>query len=137
MAYAKPLPTIDDGNREFWEGARNGKLRMQRCAECSHIRYPINHVCPKCLCDRCTWHTLSGSGEILSYIVFHQKYSPAFAGDLPYNVALVQLAEGPRMFGNIVVAGNDVPKVGDRVQAVFDAVTPEVTIPRFALVRTA
>jgi hypothetical protein len=37
------------------------------------------------------------------------------------------------MFSNIVGVPNDVPKVGDRVEIVFDAVTSEVTIPRFKL----
>jgi hypothetical protein len=37
------------------------------------------------------------------------------------------------MYSNIVGTDNDAVKVGDAVEAVFDAVTPEVTIPRFKL----
>lgn len=133
MTYGKPLPTITDENREFWEASKNLQLKMQQCKDCHHIRYPINHVCPKCLSGNCFWKKLSGEGKILSYIVFYQKYSPAFADDLPYNVALIQLKEGPRMFGNIVGVDNDAPKVGDEVRVLFDPVTPEVTIPRFTL----
>jgi len=133
MEYTKPLPTIGDENREFWESARQNELKMQKCSECGHIRYPISHVCPKCLSEGFAWQKLSGEGEILSYIVFHQKYSPAFADDLPYNVALIELKEGPRMYSNIVGVPNDAPRVGDRVSVVFDAVTSEVSIPRFKL----
>ena len=50
---------------------------------------------------------------------------------MPYNVALVQLAEGPRMYSNVVGVPNDAVKVGDPVEVVFDPVTPAVTIPRF------
>lgn len=131
--YKKPLPTITDENREFWEGARRGKIRMQRCTGCGHIRYPISQVCPECLSYDCEWTDLSGRGEIFSYVVFHQLYNPAFKDDIPYNVAMVQLEEGPRMYSNIVGVDNDAVKVGDKVEAVFDAVTPEVTIPRFRL----
>lgn len=131
--YNKPLPTITDENREFWEGCKRGRLRMQKCDECGHIRYPIAHVCPKCLSDKFKWTDLSGRGEVFSYIVFYQLYNKAFEKDIPYNVALVQLEEGPRMYSNVVGVDNDAVKVGDKLQAVFDAVTPEVTIPRFKL----
>lgn len=131
--YKKPLPTITDENREFWEGARRGKLRMQKCRDCGHIRYPISHCCPKCLSYNFEWTDLSGRGEVFSYVVFHQLYNQAFKEDVPYNVALVQLEEGPRMYSNVVGVDNDAVKVGDKVEAVFDPVTPEVTIPRFRL----
>lgn len=135
--YSKPLPTITDENREFWEGARRGRIRMQRCVACAHIRFPINHVCPRCLSGEYEWTDLSGRGEVFSYVVFYQLYNKAFEKDLPYNVALVQLEEGPRMYSNIVGVDNEAVKVGDKVEAVFDAVTTEVTIPRFKLTPAA
>jgi len=130
-AYAKPLPTLDDGNRPFWEAAKQGQLKLQRCGECQHIRYPINHVCPRCLSERFDWHALSGRGTVHSSIVFHQVYHPGFAKDVPYNVSLIQLEEGPRMFSNVVGVAPSSVKVGDAVRVVFDAVTAEVTMPRF------
>lgn len=129
--YTKPLPVITDSNREFWDGCKRGKLRMQCCRACSHIRYPISHVCPKCLSYDFDWTDLSGRGEVFSYIVFHQLYNKAFAADIPYNVALIQLEEGPRVYSNIVGVDNDDVKVGDKVRVTFDAVTEEVNIPRF------
>ncbi len=131
--YSKPLPTITDDNREFWEGCRKGRLRMQKCDDCGHIRYPISHVCPKCLSTNFKWTDLSGLGEVFSYVVFHQLYNKAFEKDVPYNVALVQLEEGPRMYSNVIGVDNDAVKVGDKLEVAFDAVTPEVTIPRFRL----
>lgn len=131
IPYSKPLPTITDENRPFWEGARRGALCMQRCCDCKHVRFPISHVCPDCLSYAFEWVDLSGRGEVFAYIVYHQLYNKAFADVLPYNVALVQLEEGPRMYSNIVGCSNDEVKVGDKVMAVFDAVTPEVTLPRF------
>lgn len=131
--YNKPLPTISEETREFWEGARQGRIRMQQCGACRHIRFPINHVCPRCLSGEFKWVDLSGRGEVFSYVVFHQLYNKAFEKDLPYNVALVQLEEGPRMYSNIVGVDNDAVKIGDKVEAIFDPVTAEVTIPRFQL----
>lgn len=133
--YAKPLPTITDENRPFWEATRRGELRMQTCGACGHVRYPIAPVCPKCLSDEAEWTRLSGRGTVFSYVVFHQVYHPAFKTDAPYNVAMVQLEEGPRLFSNIVGVANSEVSVGDPVEAVFDAVTDEVAIPRFRLAR--
>ncbi|HEX2827496.1 MAG TPA: Zn-ribbon domain-containing OB-fold protein [Burkholderiales bacterium] len=129
--YRKPLPAITDENRPFWEGCKQGRLQLQQCGGCGHIRYPISHVCPDCLSYEFAWKPLSGRGVVFSYVVFHQLYNKAFAEDIPYNVALVQLAEGPRMYSNIVGVDNDAVKIGDPVEVVFDAVTPEVSIPKF------
>lgn len=129
--YAKPLPEITDLNRPFWDGCQRGELRMQRCEACQHLRYPIATVCPKCLSDEVTWVALSGRGTVFSYLVFHQVYNQAFADDVPYNVALVQLDEGPHMFSNIVGCANDAVAIGDPVEVVFDRASENVTIPRF------
>jgi uncharacterized OB-fold protein len=131
--YLKPLPTLNDDNRPFWDACRDGKLCMQQCDACGHIRFPINHVCTRCLSGDFHWQPLSGRGTVFSYIVFHQVYNQAFRQDVPYNVALVQLAEGPRMYSNVVGVPNDAVKVGDALEVVFDPVTPEITIPRFRL----
>ncbi|MQA94576.1 MAG: hypothetical protein GEV11_07940 [Streptosporangiales bacterium] len=104
---------------------------MQKCDACGHIRYPIGRICPECLAPGGTWTGLSGRGEVLSRIVFHQVYNKAFADDVPYNVVLVQLDEGPRMFSNVVGVPNEDVRVGMRVRLHCDPVTAEVTIPRF------
>ncbi len=131
MSYNKPLPELDDINRPFWEAAHQGRLCLQKCSDCDHVRYPVSHVCPNCLSYDSEWTEVSGKGEVYSYIVFHQKYNAAFEGDLPYNVALIQLDEGPRMISNVTGVANDAVKVGDRVQVTFDRVTDEISIPRF------
>ena len=129
----KPLPELSEENRPFWDGCRAGELRMQRCSACGHLRYPIAPLCPACLDEAHEWEALSGRGEVYSYVVFHQVYNQAFADDVPYNVALIQLDEGPRMFSNVVGVPNDAVSVGDRVVVVFDPATEEITIPRFEL----
>jgi hypothetical protein len=129
--YEKPLPILDELNKPFWDAAQRGELAMQQCSDCGHVRFPINHVCPSCLSEQYAWKRLSGRGTVYSSIVFHQVYNQAFAKDVPYNVSLIQLAEGPRMMSNVVgIAPSDV-KVGDEVEVVFDAVTPDISIPRF------
>ncbi len=129
----KPLPNITAMNRPFWEAAQRGELSMQRCNDCNHYRYPISEFCPRCLSEAVTWTKLSGRGEVFSALVFYQVYNQAFRKDVPYNVSLIQLEEGPRMFSNVIgVPPMDV-KVGDKVAVVFDRVNELVTVPRFKL----
>lgn len=129
--YAKPLPTVDDNNRHFWEAAREGRLTLQICTDCNHLRYPLNHVCPVCLSDKFSWRAMSGKATVYSSIVFHQVYDQAFSADVPYNVSLIQLDEGPRMFSNVVGPAPSDVKVGDKLQVFFDPVTDDISIPRF------
>jgi uncharacterized OB-fold protein len=131
--YQKPLPDISDRNRPFWEGCKNGELKMQKCTECGHIRYPIGPVCTKCLSGDFEWANLSGKGTIFNYIIVHQKYNAAFADDLPYNVIMVQLDEGTRMFSNLVGVENNEIKIGMKVEATFEKATDEIYIPKFRL----
>lgn len=129
--YTKPLPALTEDNTPFWAACRKGILSMQQCAGCGHIRYPINRHCPRCLSTDYAWTPLSGRGTVYAYVVFHKAYHPGFKNDVPYNVALVHLEEGPRMYSNIVGVPLDRVRIGDEVEVVFDKVTPDITIPRF------
>lgn len=131
--YAKPLPTLTEENRPFWDACRQGHLSLQRCTSCDRMRYPISPFCPHCLSAGFEWSRVSGRGSVFSYVVFHRAYHPGFAADVPYNVALVQLEEGPRMYSNIVGTPNDQVHVGAEVEAVFERATDEVSIPKFRL----
>jgi uncharacterized OB-fold protein len=135
--YLKLLPTITDRNRPFWEATRRGELRMQRCLVCAHVRYPIGPVCTRCLSAETEWARLSGRGTVFATLVYHQVYNPAYANDVPYNVSMIQLEEGPRLFSNVVGVPPDQVRVGDPVEVVFDPVTDEVAIPRFRLLANA
>ncbi len=113
------LPAIDDLNRPFWEGCDAGELRLQACLDCGRVRYPVSAVCPTCLSSAAEWRTMSGTGEILSWVVFHQTYHPAWRSRTPYNVVIVQLPEGPRMFGNIEPLARTDLAVGAPVRVTF------------------
>ncbi|HEY2255964.1 MAG TPA: Zn-ribbon domain-containing OB-fold protein [Variovorax sp.] len=131
--YTKPLPTLTHENRPFWDACRAGHLSLQQCASCAHLRYPISPFCPRCLSGEFAWSKVSGRGTVFSYVVFHRAYHPGFQADVPYNVALVQLEEGPRLYTNIVGTPNDQVRIGDAVEVVFERATDEIAIPKFRL----
>jgi uncharacterized OB-fold protein len=99
MELPKPEPT--DLSRPFWDALREGHLVVQRC-NCGHAFLPARRHCPACLKPDPAWERASGKGMLVSWVVYHTAYHPAFEARLPYNVALVQLAEGPRLLTNIV-----------------------------------
>ena len=125
------LPVIDDLNRPFWDGCRTGVLRLQRCARCSRLRYPVAAVCPRCLSTEAAWEQVSGRGEVFSFVVFRHAYNEAWRDRLPYCVALVRLEEGPIVIGNVLGAEPEAIHVGLPVRAVFEVVTEEVSRPGF------
>jgi uncharacterized OB-fold protein len=131
----KPLPTVTDENLPFWEGARTGRLRMQRCSACQHIRFPIQARCPDCLSQDFDWQDLSGTGVVFATITYQRAFHPAYRDDVPYNLAIVQLTEGPRMFSNVVGVDPGEVRVGDAVTVMFDPVSADITVPRFELRR--
>ena len=128
--YQKPTPEINDENRAFWEGCRQGELRVQKCSNCGHIRH-LSPACPQCLQAEHEWVAASGRGTVYSWIVVHQRYNRAFEEDLPYNVTIVELDEGPRMVTSLVDVENQDIKAGTLVEVVFDRVTEEITLPKF------
>lgn len=129
--YEKPLPVVDDHNRPFWEAARQGELRLQQCVDCHRVRLPASRHCPGCGSERSEWSRVSGAGTVESFCVFHKAYFPGFEGEVPYNVAVVRLAEGSRLYTNIVGIPNDRLRIGMAVEACFDRITPDVTLVKF------
>lgn len=128
---AKPLPALDGDNAPHWAGARERQVRVQRCTDCSGLRLPAARHCPTCLSEASEWVTLSGEGEVWSHCRFHRLYFKGFEDELPYTVVLVKLREGPLLYSNLVGIDDAQIRIGMPVTAVFDDVTPEVTLIRF------
>ncbi len=61
----------------------------------------------------------------------YRAYGPAREGDVPYNVAMVELDEGVRVWSNVVGSDPEAVQIGDRVEIRYDDVTPEFSLPRF------
>ena len=99
-----PPPIRSELTAPYWEALDSGTLVFQRCSECANAWLPARAECPRCLGPEWTWETASGGGRLVSWVVYHRSYHPAFAGRLPYNVAIVELDEGPRLISNIVGA---------------------------------
>jgi uncharacterized OB-fold protein len=97
-----PLPDETPLSRPYWDALRRGRLTFQRCRKCGHAWLPPRAECPECLAAEWDWADASGKGRVISWVIYHHAYHEAFRDRLPYNVALVELDEGPRLITNIV-----------------------------------
>ena len=131
FAIEKPLPRPTEDSAPYWESAQRGELRMQMCSDCDHVRFPPALLCPRCLSERSEWVPLSGRGTVYSWIVIHQSQHPAFNADTPYNVAIIELEEGPRLHTNLVECKNEDIHIGMPVEVVFEKVSEEATLVKF------
>ena len=132
MSYNKPLPRQDTDNKPFWAATKDGKFLLHFCKDCGDTRFPPGPVCPKCLSPEQDWKPASGEGTLESWVDFHRAYWDGFKDELPYRVCLVRLAEGPVVVSSLVDKTDNL-RMGAPVKVVFDAVTDEVTLPRFTL----
>ena len=128
---AKPVPQPDDLSRPFFEGANRGELMLQKCGDCGAWLAPGSRACSECLGESLTWQAASGQATLFTFAVMHQRYHPGFADELPYNIAVVQLDEGPRLSTTIVGVANDDLRVGMPLTVTFEQAGEGVTLPKF------
>src|SRR5262245_26490854 len=96
--YAKPLPVPTKEDRPFWEALAEHRFILPRCKDCGHVWFPPYLNCQRCLSSDREWITATGRGVVDAVTVFEKPYLAGFVKDLPYNVCLIKLEEGPRMY---------------------------------------
>jgi uncharacterized OB-fold protein len=128
--YDRPLPVIISLNRPFWEGAKRHELMIYRCLNCGTYYIPPTH-CIVCNKPDMSWVKAKGKGKIYTFIVYHIAYHPKWKKHLPYNVAWVELEEGPLIMTNITGCKNEDLHIDMPVEVTFDDVSNEITIPKF------
>ena len=129
--YKKPLPVVNDDNRQYWEYCKKHELRMQKCLGCGHVRFPSSIICPACHALEAEWTILRGKGIVYSYVIYRTAYHPAFQDQIPYVVAIIQLDEGPRMESNIIGCKIEEVKINIPVEVCFEDVAEKVSVPKF------
>ena len=122
-----PIPTPE--TLPYWEGAKAGELRIQRCNACEKYYFYPRPYCPKCNSDDVEWRTVSGKGTLRSYVI-NQRPLPVFKSEEPQIIALVELDEGVRMMTNVIGIDPADVRIGMRVRATIDT-TADEPLPLF------
>jgi len=127
----RPLPRPSPFSRPFWEAARRHELLIQRCPTCrNYIFYPRLN-CPDCGSRDLNWMRVSGRGRVYSYTVARRATHPAFAGLVPYVIAIVELEEGPHLTTNIIDCDPDSVRIDMLVEVAFEDVDATTSLVMF------
>ena len=116
----EPVPVPTPLTAPFWAATKEHRFLIQRCDACGHAFYYARTHCPDCLSKEWQWFEASGKGTLYSYTVCRRPQSPDFAEDVPYILAAVTLAEGPRVSSLLVEADPDNVRIDGPVEVVWD-----------------
>jgi uncharacterized OB-fold protein len=118
----------DAKSAEFFDAAAGGRLAMRRCLECHQTLPPEAVVCTTCASTDLVWADAVGTGVLASWTTVHRAPNPFYAEMVPYVVGIVELDEGPWLYGLIDAE----PRAGLRVRATFPEVADGETYPVFS-----
>ncbi len=128
---AKPTPRPTPTEQPFYDACAQHQLILQHCQSCEHVLfYPRTH-CDQCHSEQLVWREASGQGSIASFTVVRRSVSANF--EVPYIIALIDLAEGPRMMSQIIEAEPEALAVGLAVSVDFALWPEDITLPVFRL----
>jgi len=99
-AMERVLPQPTPETQHFWDGCKAGELRLQRCTVCAKSYFPPRPFCPSCASRSVKVYKASGKAILYSFVINHRPRPDM--GKEPHSIAVVELAEGPRMMTNIV-----------------------------------
>ena len=72
----KPLPIVTEESRPFWDGCREGKLRLQYCEQCKQYQFYPRLYCMQCGAETPSWVEVSGRGDLPAYSLALRAASP-------------------------------------------------------------
>jgi uncharacterized OB-fold protein len=134
-----PLPVVDALTEPFWNGAREGRLVIQRCANCGLFIHLPRPVCRRCQSFDLGYEAVSGRGVVYSFTQTYKPFHPFFVDRVPYLVASIELEEQPalRVLSNLVRVAEPDVSFGMAVMVEFASLSADLTIPVFAPVADA
>jgi uncharacterized OB-fold protein len=117
-----PIP--DPTTQAFWDACREGRLTVGLCHDTGRHFFPPRGVSPFTLSPNVALVAASGRGVVYSYTVMRTA--------TPYIPAMVELAEGPRVFTNLVDVAPEEVRIGMRVRLAFRPTEGGPPVPMFA-----
>ena len=114
-----PVPQVNDDNRAFWTGGRDGELRIVRCNDCGYYIHPPSPRCPQLLRRERRAARGQRTRHVYTYTVNDRAWSPGL--EVPYVIAIVELEEQSdlRLMTNIVGCPPDEVSIDMPVQVEF------------------
>ena len=112
----------------YWQGAQQGKLKIQACQDCGARQFPPSAHCQKCGSGSLAWKDVSGRGSVYTFTVAERPPHPIFVDHCPMVIAVVELEEGPRMMTNVAGCEPNEVSIGMAVVVDFDPIDDSETV---------
>ena len=119
-----PSPQPNPETEAFWAAAGEGRLMIGTCTSCGKAHWYPRSICPHCFSDQTELKEAAGTGEIYTISVMKRS-------KIPYAIAYVTLAEGPKMMTNLVDTDLDAIEIGQKVKVVFKETEDGPPVPMF------
>jgi len=126
---SRPWPAVNEDTQFFWDGLREGELRIQRCSQCASQFHPPKPRCSTCGSFDLGYAVASGRGVVYSHVTFHKPMPSGFDG--PYNVSLVDLEEGVRLVTQVVGVSPEAVRIGLPVALEITEIDEGLWLPLF------
>jgi uncharacterized OB-fold protein len=128
MTARFPAPPSTPDSQPYWDSVRDGEWRLQQCTGCGTLRFPPGAVCRSCDSPLFTWEPAPSTGTVVARTVVHRAPNADFAGQVPYVLAIVELAPGTRLVAPVRGSGIE---VGDRVDLSRESAADGYQLPVF------
>jgi uncharacterized OB-fold protein len=117
-----PVTETDRLDLPYWEGTRQGVLKVQRCGACNTWQWGPEWLCHHCRSWDMRWVAVEGRGRIWTWTRCWHPVHPALRNHGPYIAVLVELphAGNVRMLGNLLGDPRQEVTIGAPVVAVFE-----------------
>ncbi len=119
----------DTASAEFFAGTARGELLVKQCGSCRHWIAPPVLYCPACGSADVAWTATAGTGAIASWSVVHPRRG--LTSQSPTVIGIVELDEGPWVFGQLVGTTPGSVTSGQRVAVEFARPEGGEAIPVF------
>jgi uncharacterized OB-fold protein len=122
---------MDVWTQPFWDAAAAHELRLCRCAECGHYRWPPGPFCPECHAQALEW-TPAGPARIYTFTLIPQAAVGEGQAAGRIVPALIEFPEagGVRLMSSIVDTPIDHIAIGTAVEVAWQPAA-NATVPVF------
>ncbi len=96
-----PVPKIYAHTKEYWEGAKQGKLILPYCAHCEKFFFYPRVICPECYKNDILHKEMERKGTIETYSIVHHAPFEVFSKQVPYALGMIRLKEDVLIFMGI------------------------------------
>jgi uncharacterized protein len=109
---------MTDEATTFRDAVMQERVLVQQCASCGKASLPPAPSCLHCGSPDVQQVPAATTGTLYTWTVTHVPFDPAFAGDVPYTVGVVDLDDGSRLSGLVDVPPGDL-RAGLRLQVTW------------------